>query len=224
MSVPRAIIERNLQRVQNRIRLACERAGRGPNAPRLVAVTKSAGLDEVQILQSLGFTDFAENRLDGALPKIHGLAGPACWHMIGNVQRRKVASVVTLFDRVDSVDRVELADALERRCAEQDKTLNVLLEVNVSGEASKHGFTPADLPAAVDAIRYLRHLNVEGLMTMAPLDQDAEAARPVFAGLRELASAMELRELSMGMSNDFEVAIEEGATQLRIGSALFEEE
>lgn len=223
MSSPRATIEYNLQHIKDRIRLACERAGRTPAEVRLIAVTKSVGIEEVRILQTLGITDFGENRNENAAPKIAELGHPVRWHMIGSVQRRKAAGVVSLFDCVDSIDRVEVAGALERRCAELNKTLSVLVEVNVSGEESKHGFSPNELPDVVAALRGMGHLKVDGLMTMAPLSADAEQARPVFARLRDLAHDVGLKELSMGMSNDFEVAIEEGATQVRIGSALFEE-
>jgi len=150
-------------------------------------------------------------------------SGPAvCWHMVGSVQRRKAKDVVALFHRVDSVDRLELAEALDRRCEELGKRLlPILIEVNVSGEASKHGFEPADLEAAVQCIARLSHLKLEGLMTMAPLVDDPETVRPVFARLRQAAQRFGLAELSMGMTNDFEVAIEEGATEVRIGTALF---
>ena len=141
--------------------------------------------------------------------------------MVGHVQRRKVREVVELFDRVDSVDRLVLAESLDRVCGEAGKVMPVLLEVNVSGEAAKGGFTPEALPEALDRIREMSHLRVEGLMTMAPLVDDAELTRPVFAGLRELAERCGLKKLSMGMTNDYEVAVEEGATQVRIGTAFF---
>ena len=147
-------------------------------------------------------------------------AGPT-WHMIGNIQRRKARDVVLAFHRVDAVDRLSLAETLEQRCAEAGKQLPILVEVNVSGEEAKHGFVPANLGDALANIRAMEHLRVEGLMTMAPLAADAEAARPVFSALRELADRFDLKTLSMGMTNDFEAAIEEGATEVRIGSALF---
>jgi len=223
MPLPRATIERNLHRIQDRIRQACDRAGRNPDDARLIAVTKSVGLEEIRDLHALGVTHFGENRTETSGPKIEAGLQPVHWHMIGSVQRRKAGAVAALFDTVDSVDRIEVAEALERRCAELNKTLQVLVEVNVSGEESKHGFAPDALENAVAALRRMKHLKLDGLMTMAPLAMDAEQARPVFSRLRELAKEHGLTELSMGMSNDFEVAIEEGATQVRIGSALFEE-
>lgn len=215
-------IAENLERLQQRIQDAAKRAGRAPGEVRLVAVTKSVGLEEARVLCALGVTDLAENRVDVARPKIDALKKAARWHMIGSVQRRKAADVVALFDTVDSVDRLELAEALDARCEPLGKTLPVLVEVNVSGEASKHGFSPEDLPRALELMARLRWINVNGLMTMAPFTEDPETVRPVFARLRALREELGLQELSMGMSNDFEVAIEEGATQVRIGTALFE--
>ena len=218
----RARIEENLRQVQQRIADAAARAGRPPNAVRLLAVTKSVGVEEARALCDLGVTHLGENRVEDARAKVE-ITGPAiCWHMIGSVQRRKAKEVVALFHRVDSVDRLELAEALDRRCEELGKRLlPILIEVNVSGEATKHGFEPADLESAVQYIARLPHLKLEGLMTMAPLVDDPAAVRPVFARLRQAAERLGLTELSMGMTNDFEVAIEEGATEVRIGTALF---
>lgn len=218
----RSRIERNLERVRGRICAAAERAGRDPGSVRLVAVTKTVGVEEARILVELGVTDLGENRVEGAREKIEAVGHGARWHMIGNVQRRKARDVVGLFDTVDSVDRVEVGEALAQRCLEQGRELEVLLEVNVSGEASKHGFEPENVADAVRQMAQWRSLHVRGVMTMAPFVADAEAVRPVFARLRRLAGELGLAEVSMGMTNDFEVAVEEGATQVRIGSALFE--
>ena len=217
----RDVIERNLEEVRRRISEAALRAGRAPDSIRLVAVVKTVGIEEIQTLLELGVTDMGENRVEGARLKVEAAGSKARWHMIGTVQRRKAGDVAALFDCVDSVDRIESAEAIDRKCAERGRVMSVLLEVNVSGEASKHGFTPPELPAALERIGLLSYVRVEGLMTMAPLVDDPEEVRPVFAGLRKLAEPLGLRELSMGMSNEFEVAIEEGATQVRIGTALF---
>ncbi len=217
----RDLIERNVEEVRRRISEAALRAGRAPDSIRLVAVVKTVGIEEIRTLLEFGVTDVGENRVEGARLKVEVVGSKARWHMIGTVQRRKAGDVAALFDCVDSVDRIESAEALDRNCAERGKVMPVLLEVNVSGEASKHGFTPAELPAALERIAALPHVRAEGLMTMAPFVDDPEDVRPVFAGLRKLAEPLGLRELSMGMSNDFEVAIEEGATQVRIGTALF---
>jgi len=217
----RDVIARNLEEIRRRMNAAAVRAGRAPELVRLVAVTKTEGLDAIESLIALGVTELGENRVEVARPKVEAVGSRARWHMIGSVQRRKAGDVVELFDCVDSVDRFELAEALDRRCAETGKVMPVLLEVNVSGEASKHGFTAADLPASLERMRALPHVRVDGVMTMAPFVDDPEEVRPVFAGLKKLADSLGLREISMGMSNDFEVAIEEGATQVRIGTALF---
>jgi pyridoxal phosphate enzyme (YggS family) len=220
-------IQANLSEVKSRIAAAATRAGRGPESIRLIAVTKAVGLDEVRILLDLGQEEFGENRVRDAQPKIESIRSLAPenhrphWHMIGNLQRRKARQAVELFDCVDSVDRVALAETLNRRCEEVGERLPVLIEVNTSGEATKHGLSPDELPAALDVIRNLEYIEPKGLMTMAPFEADPEATRPVFVELRTLAERHGLRELSMGMSNDFEVAVEEGATQVRVGTTLF---
>ncbi|NIA14900.1 MAG: YggS family pyridoxal phosphate-dependent enzyme [Nitrospiraceae bacterium] len=222
MSGLREKIGRNLESVLQRIEQAAQRAGRSAQDVRLVAVTKTVGIEEVRILCEMGVTDLGENRLEVAAPKIENFEGEAIWHMIGSIQRRKARDVAALFDRADSIDRLELAEALNRRCEALGKRLPVLLEVNVSGETQKHGFRPEELGSTLEAMAALEHLDVQGTMTMAPFVADPELTRPVFASLRELTEKAGLTELSMGMTNDFEVAVEEGATQVRIGTALFE--
>ena len=214
-------IAHNVGEVRARMADAAARAGRHPGEVRLVAVTKTAGIAEMQALIESGITELGENRVEMARPKIETLGNTARWHMIGNIQRRKARDVVALFDVVDAVDRIEVAEALQRRCEDQDRKIEVLIEVNVSGETAKHGFSPDDLPEALRAMAAFDRITVSGLMTMAPFDAPPELLRQVFGGLRGLAGAHGLRELSMGMSDDFEIAIEEGATQVRIGSALF---
>jgi pyridoxal phosphate enzyme (YggS family) len=215
-------IERNLSEIRARIDTAARSAGRDSSDVRLIAVTKTVGAPEIAALVALGVKEFGENRPELAAGKIRHFNGAGIsWHMIGSVQRRKARDIVQLFDHVDSVDRVEVAEALNQRCEELDRTLPILIEVNVSGENSKHGFCPEDLIPGFDYIKRLPRLHVEGLMTMAPLVDDPETVRPVFRRLRELATRHGLTALSMGMSHDFEVAVQEGATQIRIGTALF---
>jgi pyridoxal phosphate enzyme (YggS family) len=175
----------------------------------------------VRTLYDLGVRHFGENRLHEAGDRLQAAGDEAVWHMVGHVQRRKAKGVVEQFDRVDSVDRVELGAALEKRAAEIGKRIPILAEVNVSGEAAKHGFAPAETAEAVAALREMEHLDIQGLMTMAPLTDDAESVRPYFAELRGMAERLGLPELSMGMSGDYVMAVEEGATQVRIGRALF---
>lgn len=214
-------IERNIAQVRRHIAAAAERAGRKAHTVRIIPVTKAVGVDEIRILYDLGFREFGENRVDDARPKVLALDGPIQWHMIGNVQRRKAGDVVELFDYVDSLDRLELAEALEWRCERAGKSIHVLIEVNVSGEPTKHGFSLYEVPGALEQISRLDHLSVDGLMTMTPLVEDPDETRPFFEVLRQLGEELGLKELSMGVTNDYEVAVEEGATQVRIGTALF---
>lgn len=221
MPVDSQRIADNLEALRGRIEAAATRARRSPDAVRLIAVTKTVGIGEVNALYDMGIRDFGENRVDHARDTIQAFDRPVCWHMIGSIQRRKARDVVELFDAVDSVDRVEVAEALDARCQGRDEPMPILVEVNVSGEESKHGLTPGDLPEALDRMGQLEHVRVDGLMTMAPWFDEPERTRPTFSGLRRLGEEFGLRELSMGMSNDFEVAIEEGATQVRVGTVLF---
>jgi pyridoxal phosphate enzyme (YggS family) len=222
LSEVRNRIEANLAAVRKRIDDAARRSGRNPADVVLVAVTKTVGPEEMAVLAGLGVSQFGENRVDAARTKRSALADvSARWHMIGNVQRRKARDVVELFDCVHAVDRVELGEALQRQAAERKRTLDAYVEVNVSGEPSKHGFSGDELASAIERLGALDRLRIRGLMTMAPWFDNPEDARPIFAALRELAGRFGYRELSMGMSNDFEVAVEEGATVVRIGTALF---
>ena len=222
-------LKSNLDDVRRRMAAACERAGRRPDDVLLVAVVKTVGTEVVQALQALGVTDVGENRVAEAARKQAELGGTLglTWHMIGHLQRRKVRDALPLFGRIDAVDSLRLAREIDKRAAAQGATVPILLECNVSGESSKYGLSATDLPAALDAILPLEHLQVEGLMTMAPFVADPETVRPVFVALRHLAehartrTGLPLPHLSMGMTQDFEVAIEEGATMVRVGSALF---
>jgi len=224
-------IARRVRDVQVRIRQAAQRAGRKPEAVRLVAVTKTVPVERIRAAVAAGVSILGENRLQEAEPKIEQLQSlPGVqWHFIGRLQRRKVKTVVGLFELIHSVESVELAVEIDRRAREADVTQRVLLEVNIGGEASKGGFAPDALPDAVKAIDALSNLAVEGLMAIPPLSLYAETSRPHFRALRELAQSLSglklqrvrMRELSMGMSGDFESAIEEGATMVRVGTAIF---
>jgi pyridoxal phosphate enzyme (YggS family) len=170
---------------------------------------------------------FGENRVQDALPKIDSLPPDLKWHLIGHLQTNKVRKVIGRFALFHGVDNTALAVQMNRIAEEFGVTASILLEVNISGEASKFGFTPSDLPAALDTLLPLPHLRIEGLMTMAPYSENPDSARPVFEGLRKLRDALStatghpLKQLSMGMSGDFEQGIAEGATIVRIGSSIF---
>ena len=220
-------ITANLAAVNDRIAAACERAGRAPEEVQLMAVGKKFTADIIAEAAEAGLTLFGENRIQEARVKIPECPGHLRWHFIGHLQSNKCRDAVELFSMIHAVDSVQLAAELNKRCAAAAKTMPVLLEVNVSGEGSKHGFTPA---AAVDAIGVFDdfpQLELHGLMTMAPFTRAPESSRPHFrklAGVRancEDALGAPLPELSMGMSGDFEIAIEEGATLIRLGTSLF---
>ncbi|HEU0073062.1 MAG TPA: YggS family pyridoxal phosphate-dependent enzyme [Dehalococcoidia bacterium] len=217
-------IAANIESLRTRIAAAAGRAGRDPAAVRLVgASAMSKGVTNEMVLAALdaGLRDFGENYVQEAQQRIADLgerASQARWHFIGHLQSNKAAIAASLFDTIESVDSLKLAQALSRRA---EKPLRILLEVNVSGEASKHGLAPSAVATIITAVSALPNMELVGLMTMAPEVDDAEQTRPVFRTLRDLAAANGLRELSMGMTNDFEVAVEEGATMVRIGRALF---
>lgn len=226
---PETIAQR-VHSILSAIRTAAERAGRSPGDVKLVAATKTVTVDRIREGIGAGLSMLGENRMQEAIPKIAALAGePVRWHFIGQLQRRKVRSIIGLFDLIHSVDSLELAQEIDRRAAEAGHVQDVLLEVNVGGESSKAGFHPDDLEPAIPAIAGLSHVRIKGLMTIPPPTQEAEAARVYFRKLRTLGEAVAARQipgvamedLSMGMSNDYRVAIEEGATLVRIGSAIF---
>jgi pyridoxal phosphate enzyme (YggS family) len=217
--------------VRARVSAAAARAGRSPDDVQIVAASKTVDAERIRAVYELGLKTFGENRVQEARGKIAALRLPLIyWELIGHLQTNKAARAVQLFDRVQSVDSVRLAETLDQQAAKLGRTLPVLLEVNVAGESSKSGLMLADVLDAAGAIAALPHLRVEGLMTVAPLAANSEEARPVFRRLRDLRERLReevpagsWQHLSMGMTDDFEVAIEEGATLVRIGRALFGE-
>ena len=216
-----SVIAANLAAVRGRIAAAAERAGRSPAAVRLIAVTKTFPADLCAAAVQAGVHDLGENRVQEGVAKAAALAEAGlrpAWHLIGHLQSNKAKAALGTFAVIHSVDSVDLASTISRRAA---SPVEVLLEVNVAAEASKFGFSPKETPRAYEQIASLRHLSVRGLMTVAPQTPDPESVRPVFRQLRQLAEMLKLPELSMGMSGDFEVAVEEGATMVRVGSALF---
>jgi pyridoxal phosphate enzyme (YggS family) len=222
-------INKRLTDVFHRIRTAMQAAGRDEGV-RLVAATKSVTVDRIREAIHAGVQIAGENRLQEALRKIDALAGERiAWHFIGQLQRRKARSVVGVFELIHSVDSVELAVEIDRRAAAAGLRQKILLEINLAEEPSKAGFLAQELEDALPKLAALDHLSIQGLMTVPPLVQDAEQSRPHFRRLRELAvhltrqgiPGVSLNELSMGMSNDYMVAIEEGATLIRLGTAIF---
>jgi len=221
----RALAER-LAQVQAEI-VRRQAAGGWTHPVTLVAVTKGFGLDAVTAALDAGLTDLGENRVQEAIEKIDASAGrDAQWHMIGHLQRNKARFIPGRFALVHSVDSAPLAAELERHAAEQDVAVRVLVQVNVAGEAQKSGCDPAEAPGLARAVAGQPHLTLEGLMTVAPLTEDHEVQRRTFRTLRLLRDALQgeglwLPALSMGMSGDYGMAVEEGATMLRLGTALF---
>jgi pyridoxal phosphate enzyme (YggS family) len=247
----------NIELVRERIAAACARAGRDPSEVTLVAVSKTFPAEAVLEAHRLGVCDFGENRVEEAGEKISNIKyqisnrqsdlrfptsdlqpsiSDLRWHLVGHLQSRKAREAIALFDVIHSVDSLKLADKLSRLCIEAGRVMPILLECNVSGEASKYGFSLAASAerehwfGEVEAILALPGVRVEGLMTVAPMAADPNEARPVFRALRQLRDDLAARfpqtrwrHLSMGMTDDFEVAIEEGATMVRIGRAIFGE-
>jgi PLP dependent protein len=224
-----AAIADNLVSVRARIAAACDRAGRSPETVRLLAVSKTYGPEAVCAAADAGQRLFGENRVQEAAAKIPECPGHLEWHLIGHLQSNKAALSARLFDWVHSVDSVKLLEALDRQAGEAGRVVQVLVQVNVSGERSKSGLAPEAVPELLERGNGLRNVQVRGLMTIPPLTEDPEKARPHFRALRELRdrwaaeTGMDLEELSMGMTHDLDVAIEEGATFVRVGTGIFGE-
>lgn len=211
----------NLERVRERVARAAERAGRRPDDVLLIGVSKTVDVERIRRALAAGIGALGENRVQEAKTKIEALGRPVPWHLIGHLQTNKARDAVALFDVIHSVDRVELAREIDRRAQARDRIIDALVEVNLGGEASKGGAAPDGVGAVLDALSGLGHLRVRGLMAIPPVVERAEEARRWFRALRELGERHGLKELSMGMSADFEVAIEEGATMVRVGTAIF---
>jgi len=219
--MPVTTVAERLALVRDRVALAAERSGRSPAEVTIVAVSKFFPTQAIEEAAAAGIAHIGENRVQEAAAKVSSLRHlPVTWHMIGHLQTNKAKTALELFDIIQTVDSLRLAETLSRRA---ERPIPVLLEVNVAGEASKFGLSPQDVPETAEAVARLPHLDMRGLMTMAPLVSDPEEVRPVFRELRRLRDALGLDELSMGMTDDFEVAIEEGATLVRIGRAIFGE-
>lgn len=214
-------IASNINEVKRRIALACERAGRSPEEIKIVAVSKGVEAKRIEEAFSFGIKDVGESYVQEAREKIPLLSHlPITWHMVGHLQTNKAKLALSLFQFIHSVDSIRLAEILSKKAK---FPIPILLEINISGEGTKFGFSPKEVDNALRIISQLPNLRVEGVMGIAPIVKDPEEARPFFRKLRELRDALGLKELSMGMTDDFEVAVEEGATILRLGRAIFGE-
>jgi pyridoxal phosphate enzyme (YggS family) len=225
-----ALLLERLRAVEARLQAACARAKRSREDVTLVAVTKTVSADLAARLHELGVQHLGENRPQELWRKAAALPATVTWHLVGHLQRNKIERTLPLVQLIHSVDSIRLLQALEQEAVKTDRTVSVLLEVNASREANKHGFAAEELSGLARRLGELRRVHVRGLMTMAAYAADPEQCRPTFAALRQLRDELRKQlalphictELSMGMSNDFEVAVEEGATLVRLGTVLFE--
>jgi len=226
--VERAKLRQRLSAIEERILAACARANRKREDVKIIAVTKYVDADAIGDLLAVGVQDIGENRVQDALPKYERYGDQGTWHFIGHLQTNKVKEVVGRFSLIHSLDRLSLAEAINKRGQQLNHVVSCLLQVNISGEKTKFGLSPNDVLAFLQETSNMRHIRIAGLMTMAPHVENPEETRPVFRGLREWKDRIngwnfphaQIEHLSMGMSNDFEVAIEEGATYVRLGSVL----
>ena len=222
-------IAENISNIKQRITIAAARCGRDPHSIKLMAVTKTVAPESILKAVEAGITLLGENYVQEAKEKIAAVTKPVEWHMIGHLQTNKAKYAVHFFDYIHSVDRWELAKELDKRAGFANHHINILIEVNVSGEQTKNGIPAAEALSLIEQIAPLENLTIRGLMTMAPYSDNPENSRPYFAALRKLKNEIaaqaiprvQMDELSMGMTDDFAVAIEEGATIVRIGRAIF---
>jgi PLP dependent protein len=214
-------IRANLERVRALIATACERVRRSPGDVVLIAVSKTVEVERIQQAIAAGVPALGENRVQEAREKIEKLGWPVPWHLIGSLQTNKAKDAVRLFDWIHSVDRLELVRELDRRAHALGRTVKALIEVNVGEEPQKAGVRPQEIKGLLDELAGFGNIRIRGLMAIPPVTENAEQARPYFRRLRELRDAAGLEHLSMGMSADFEMAVEEGATMVRVGTAIF---
>jgi len=226
------MITQNLALVKERIEKAAKRAGRNPAEIRLVCVTKTATANQLQEAISSGISDIGENRVKDALLKYDSLGEQARgikWHMIGHLQTNKVKKCLQIFDTIHSLDSINLADEIDKQAKSLGKRIDCLVQVNVSGEDSKYGISPEETEAFIRKVSFFSNIHIAGLMTMAPFVDNPEQVRPFFKKIYSLKESLrkmdisntDVKDISMGMTQDFDVAIEEGATFVRIGTAIF---
>ncbi|WP_408070875.1 YggS family pyridoxal phosphate-dependent enzyme [Butyrivibrio sp. JL13D10] len=224
-------IKENLLEVEKNIQAACKRAGRNRDEVTLIAVSKTKPVSDIREAMDCGITVFGENKVQEIRDKTEEIKEPLHWHMIGHLQTNKVKYLPGKVDMIHSVDKLSLAEEIEKQSAKNDLVMDVLCEVNMAGEDTKFGLTPEETPEFVKKIAAFPHVRVRGLMTIAPYTEDPESNRVYFKGLYELMEALkkeniegtQLDTLSMGMTGDYEVAIEEGATFVRVGTGIFGE-
>ena len=222
------MIAENLVEVRERISRAIQKSGREPDSARLITVSKQISVDRIEEARAAGAVVFGENKIQEAIPKIEQMGAEGIfWHFIGHLQKNKIKFLDERFDLIHSVDSFELAEKIAKHYHSENRVQRILLQVNVSGEAAKFGMEPKELEKQMAEFFQLQGIQVDGLMTIPPFDSDPENSRRHFSRLRELREQYEkqnglpLNELSMGMSNDFEIAVEEGATLVRVGTAIF---
>lgn len=223
-------IPARVAKIRDRIERACRRSGRPTESVTLVAVSKTRTVEEIRAAVEAGITDVGENRVQEAEAKAPELAdAPLHWHLVGHLQKNKAKKAVEIFDVIHSVDSFELGQRIDRLAEDQGKRQRVLVQVDLAQEATKHGLPEESLNETLGSLRELRHVSVDGLMVLPPYYEETEDVRPFFRRLRELGERaredgfLDSVELSMGMSHDFEVAVEEGATLVRVGTAIFGE-
>ena len=221
------MIADNLKSVTQRIARCCERSGRPESAVKLVSVTKEADIEDIQTAILAGVTDIGENRVQDAMLKHEAIGDRVTWHLIGHLQTNKAKDAVKIFSLIHSVDSVRLAEAIDKEASKIGKVQDVLLQVNVSGEDTKFGMHAEDVDGFLEESALYGNINIKGFMTIAPQARDPDTVRKYFRSLSEIRDRISLEretnygELSMGMTDDFEVAIEEGATIVRVGRAIF---
>ena len=224
------MIAKNLSEVRERISQSILKSKRNPDTIRLVVVSKQVGIPQIEEARTAGATVFGENKIQEAGPKIDQIGTEGIsWHFIGHLQKNKVKFLDERFDLIHSVDGLELAEKIAKQCQSENRVQRVLLQVNVSGEEAKFGMTPAELKDQLSSFGQLKGIQVQGLMTIPPQNPEAENSRQYFSALRVLRDkfqamnieGVELKELSMGMTNDYPIAVEEGATFVRVGTAIF---
>lgn len=225
------MLKDNLTNVETNVQAACEKSSRRRSEITLIAVSKTKPVGMLQEIYDAGVRDFGENKVQEICEKYDKLPPDIRWHMIGHLQRNKVKYIIDKVDLIHSVDSVKLAETINKEAAKRGLTANILIEVNVAKEDSKFGLFPEDVDAFADEISHFNNIRVQGLMTIAPFVKNAEENRAIFEGLRKLSvdiaskniDNMTMGVLSMGMTNDYEVAIEEGATMVRVGTGIFGE-